>query len=145
MIQIKLQNDSKNDIPAYETPGSSGFDLRCNLARAITIQPGKRAIIPTGLHFELPEDHELQVRSRSGLAAKNGILVLNSPGTVDEDYKDEVCVILMNLGDDPFEVKPGDRIAQGIIMKVVKVEFEVVSEISRENDRGGGFGHTGVE
>lgn len=144
-MKMKIQCDSKHDAPSYATPGSSGFDLRCNLARAITLQPGKRAVIPTGLHFDIPEGYEIQVRSRSGLALKNGIFVLNSPGTIDQDYKDEVCIILMNLGEDPFEIKPGDRIAQGVMMKVEKVEFEVVPEISRENNREGGFGHTGIE
>lgn len=144
MIEIKVQNDSKNDLPVYATPGSSGFDLRANVSRATSLPPGKRAIVPTGLHFDIPEGYELQVRSRSGLAAKKGVFVLNGIGTVDSDFKDEVCVILCNLGDENFEIKPGDRIAQGVIMKVEKVELVKVSEISRENDRGGGFGSTGI-
>lgn len=145
MMKINIQNDSNNKLPAYETPGSSGFDLRANVARTTTLLPGKRAIVPTGLHFDIPEGYEIQVRPRSGLAAKFGITVLNTPGTIDADYKDEVCVILINLGDTSFEIKPGDRIAQGVIMKVEKSEFVEVSEISRENDRGGGLGHTGIE
>ena len=145
MIEVKIQNDSKNDLPVYATPGSSGFDLRANVARATMLLPGKRAIVPTGLHFDLPEGYELQVRSRSGLAFKYGVFVLNGIGTVDSDYKDEVCVILCNLGDQPLEIKPGDRIAQGVIMKVEKVSLTKVDAISRDGDRGGGFGHTGVE
>lgn len=145
MIEIKIQNDSKNELPDYATPGSSGFDLRANVARPIVLLPGKRAIIPTGLHFDIPEGYELQVRSRSGLAYKYGVFVLNGVGTVDCDFKDEVCVILCNLGDQPFEIKQGDRIAQGVIMKVEKVNITGVDVISRDGDRGGGFGHTGIE
>ena len=144
MIDIKVQNDSKNDLPIYSTPGSSGFDLRANVSRTTVIPVGKRSIIPTGLHFDIPEGYELQVRSRSGLAARNGVFVLNGIGTIDSDYKDEVCVILFNLGDSPFTIEPGDRIAQGVIMKVEKVNLLGVSEISRDGDRGGGFGSTGV-
>lgn len=145
MMEVKVQNDSKHDLPMYATPGSSGFDLRANVTRTTMLLPGKRAIIPTGLHFDIPEGYELQVRSRSGLAAKNGIFVLNSPGTVDSDYKDEVLVILFNLGDEPFEIKPGDRIAQGVICKVEKVGALVkVDQIDRNGDRGGGLGSTGV-
>lgn len=145
MIEVKIQNDSKNDLPIYATPGSSGFDLRANVARSTMLLPGKRSIVPTGLHFYLPEGYELQVRSRSGLAFKYGVFVLNGIGTVDSDFKDEVCVILCNLGDQPLEIKPGDRIAQGVIMKVEKVSLTKVDAISRDGDRGGGFGHTGVE
>ena len=145
MIEIKIQNDSKNELPDYATPGSSGFDLRANVARPIVLLPGKRAIIPTGLHFDIPEGYEVQVRSRSGLAYKYGVFVLNGIGTVDQDFKDEVCVILCNLGDQPFEIKQGDRIAQGVIMKVEKVNITGVDVISRDGDRGGGFGHTGIE
>lgn len=145
MIGVNIRNTSKNDLPTYATPGSSGFDLRANVARPTVLLPGKRAIIPTGLHFDIPEGYELQVRSRSGLAAKEGIFVLNGIGTIDSDYTDEVCVILCNLGDSPFEIKPSDRIAQGVVMKVEKIEFTEVQEINKENDRGGGFGHTGIE
>lgn len=145
MIEIKVQNCSKNDLPTYATHGSSGFDLRADVPRVTVLPPGERAVIPTGLHFEIPEGYELQVRSRSGLAVKNGIFVLNSPGTVDSDYRDEVCVILCNLGDQNFEIKPGDRIAQGVIVGVEKASLIEVSEVSREEDRGGGFGSTGIE
>lgn len=144
MMRVKIQNDSKNDLPVYATPGSAGFDLRANVARSTMLLPGKRAIVPTGLHFDIPEGYEIQVRPRSGLAAKFGVTVLNTPGTIDSDYKDEVCVILVNFGEAPFEIKPGDRIAQGILAKVEKAEFTLVPEISKENDRGGGFGHTGI-
>ena len=144
MIEVKIKNTSKNDIPAYKTDGSSGFDLSSSLARSIVVPPGKRALIPTGLYFEIPWGYEIQVRPRSGLALNHGITVLNTPGTIDADYKDEVCVILYNTGDQPFEVKPGDRIAQGVLQKVEKADFKVVQEIDKTGDRGGGFGHTGI-
>ena len=145
MIEVKVKNTSKNDLPAYATPGSSGFDLRANVSRTSNLLPGKRAIIPTGLYFDIPEGYEIQVRSRSGLAANIGVMVLNSPGTIDSDYKDEILVILCNFGEEPFEITPGARIAQGVLTKVEKVKFTKVDEISRENDRGGGIGHTGTE
>lgn len=145
MIDLEIQNNSKNDLPTYATSGSSGFDLRANVARNQLLPPGKRAIIPTGLHFKIPEGYEMQIRSRSGLAAKSGVFVLNGIGTIDSDYRDEVCVILCNLGEEPFTIKPGDRIAQGVIMKVEHVNFKCVDEVSREIDRKGGFGSTGIE
>lgn len=145
MTTIKVINKSGNPIPEYKTPGSAGFDFRANLSRSISILPGRHAIIPTGLFVEIPEGMEIQVRSRSGLAAKNGVLVLNSPGTIDSDYRDEICIILANLGDQPFEVKPGDRVAQGILAKHEKAEFVVVEKLDESTNRGGGFGHTGVE
>lgn len=145
MMKVKVINKSKYDLPEYKTPGSAGFDFHASLSKSLTILPGRRAIIPTGLFMELPKGTYLKVQSRSGLALRNGIFVLNSPGTVDSDYRDEICVILANFGDQPFEVKPGDRIAQGIISKYEVAEFEEVTELSKEEDRGGGFGHTGVE
>lgn len=144
MSKVKIINKSKYDLPEYKTPGSAGFDFHSNLARAMSIPSGRWAIIPTGIYIELPEDHELQIRSRSGLAAKQGVFVLNSPGTIDSDYKDEICIILANFSDQPFEIKPGDRIAQGVLKKYEKAEWEVVDEFTRDDDRGGGFGHTGI-
>lgn len=148
-IKIKLKNESNNPDPEYATSGSSGFDLRANLenSESIVIPVGNRAIVPTGLFFELPEDFEIQVRPRSGLAAKNGVTVLNTPGTVDADYRGEVKVILINLGGEPFEINHGDRIAQGVIASVIGkniISFNRVSEINENTDRGsGGFGSTG--
>jgi dUTP pyrophosphatase len=148
-IKIKLKNESNNPDPEYATSGSSGFDLRANLenSESIVIPVGNRAIVPTGLFFELPEGFEIQVRPRSGLAAKNGVTVLNTPGTVDADYRGEVKVILINLGGAPFEINHGDRIAQGVIASVIGkniISFNRVSEINENTDRGsGGFGSTG--
>ena len=142
---VKVVNKSAYPLPEYKTLGSAGFDLRANLQRSITIPSGRHSIIPTGLFMELPEGTELQIRPRSGLAAKNGVTVLNSPGTIDSDYRDEICIILVNFGDQPFEVNPGDRVAQGVLKKYEKAEFKVVEKLEEKNNRGGGFGSTGVE
>ena len=142
---VKIINKSKYDLPEYKTSGSAGFDFRANLARPMAILPGRRAIIPTGLFMELPEGTELQIRTRSGLAAKHGVIVLNSPGTVDSDYRDEVCIIIANLGDQIFEINPGDRIAQGVLKIYETVEFEVVEKLTEESNREGGFGSTGIK
>lgn len=146
MVVVRIKNDSKNELPKYANPGDSGFDLRANVARSTTILPGRRAIIPTGIHVDIPEGYEIQIRSRSGLAAKYGIFVLNSPGTIDAGYVDEICVILFNLGEENFTIEPGDRIAQAVLMKVEHAELEETKEdIVKDNDRGGGLGHTGVK
>jgi dUTP pyrophosphatase len=147
-IKIKLKNESNNPDPEYATSGSSGFDLRANLVDGpIKLCTGERVMVPTGLFFELPEGFEIQVRPRSGLAAKNGVTVLNTPGTVDADYRGEIKVILINLGEQPFEIFHGDRIAQGVIASVIGkniISFNRVSEINENTDRGsGGFGSTG--
>lgn len=141
---VKVINKSEYGLPEYKTPGSAGFDLRANLAGSISILPGQRRLIPTGLFMEFPKGTELQIRPRSGLAVKHGITVLNSPGTIDSDYRDEICVILINLGDQPFEINPGDRIAQGVLKAYEVAEFEAVENLS-DNSRGGGFGSTGVK
>ena len=146
MVVVRIKNDSKNELPKYANPGDSGFDLRANVARSTTILPGRRAIIPTGIHVDIPEGYEIQIRSRSGLAAKHGIFVLNSPGTIDAGYVDEICVILFNLGEENFTIEPGDRIAQAVLMKVEHAELEETKEdIVKDNNRGGGLGHTGVK
>ena len=145
-MKIRIKNDSKNELPKYASLGDSGFDLRANVARSTTILPGRRAIIPTGIHVDIPEGYEIQVRSRSGLAAKYGIFVLNSPGTIDSGYIDEICVILFNLGEENFTIEPGDRIAQAVLMKIEHAELEETKEdIVKDNNRGGGLGHTGVK
>lgn len=145
-VVVRIKNDSKNELPKYASLGDSGFDLRANVARSTTILPGRRAIIPTGIHVDIPEGYEIQIRSRSGLAAKYGIFVLNSPGTIDAGYVDEICVILFNLGEENFTIEPGDRIAQAVLMKVEHAELEETKEdIVKDNDRGGGLGHTGVK
>ena len=142
-IQIKIINNSSNPLPAYETLGSSGMDLRANLQEPVNLAPLQRALIPTGLFIELPLGYEAQVRPRSGLAIKHGITCLNSPGTVDSDYRGELKVILINLSNETFTIQHGERIAQMIIQPVIKAEWETV-EILNESKRGeGGFGHTG--
>jgi dUTP pyrophosphatase len=144
-MQIKIVNNSSNPNPSYETAHSAGMDLRANLEEPVTMQPLERAIIPTGLFIEIPEGYEAQVRPRSGLAAKSGITVLNSPGTIDADYRGEVKVILVNLSANPFVINHGDRIAQMIIARHEKAEW-VVSDNLNESERGkGGFGHTGLK
>jgi dUTP pyrophosphatase len=146
-FKINFKNESTNPDPEYATAGSSGFDLRANLENPITIPAGVREIVPTGLFFELPENFEIQVRPRSGLAAKNGVTVLNTPGTVDADYRGEVKVILINLGQEPFTINHGDRIAQAVVASVTSkniIKLNRVTEISDDTERGsGGFGSTG--
>lgn len=146
-LKIRFINKSKNQDPTYAKSGDSGFDLRANLVDDITILPGKRALIPTGLFFQIPQNFELQVRSRSGLALKNGVMVLNSPGTVDSGYRGEVGVILYNTDDTSFVVKNGDRIAQAVIAPVQTLNNSVFvkSESLDSTDRNdGGFGSSGV-
>ncbi len=141
---IRIINRSKNNLPGYETIHSAGMDLRADLEAPVTLKPLERKLIPTGLHIELPEGYEAQIRPRSGLALKHGIGIVNSPGTVDADYRGEVKVLLINFSQDDFEVNTGDRIAQMIISKHEKVEWEQV-EILNETSRGaGGYGHTGI-
>ena len=143
-MQLKIVNTSNNPLPAYETKSSAGMDLRAYLPEGpITLEPLQRGLVPTGLYMEIPEGYEGQVRPRSGLAIKSGITVLNSPGTVDADYRGQVCVILINLSDKPFTINSGDRIAQLVIARCEQVETEQV-EVLSETERGaGGFGHTG--
>lgn len=142
---MKIVNKSNNPLPEYATRGSSGMDLRAWLPKEpITMKPGERALIPTGLFIDLIRGFELQIRPRSGLALNYGITVLNTPGTIDADYKDEIKVILINLGDKDFTVNSGDRIAQMVLAKTERLYLDEVSEIDRRDDRGGGFGHTGI-
>ena len=148
-FKINFKNESNNPDPEYATAGSSGFDLRANLDSPITIPPHGVRIIPTGLYFEIPENFEIQVRPRSGLAAKNGVTVLNTPGTVDADYRGEVKVILINHSEVGFFVNHGDRIAQAVIASVIGknfINFKKVNNIDENTERGsGGFGSTGVK
>lgn len=149
-FKVNFKNDSNNPDPEYATAGSSGFDLRANLTEPIKLSPkGGFAIVPTGLFFEIPTNFEIQVRSRSGLAAKNQVCVLNSPGTVDADYRGEVKVILINHGLNEFVINHGDRIAQAVICSVIGknfVKLNKVNNIDENTERGsGGFGSTGVK
>jgi dUTP pyrophosphatase len=144
-MTINIINKSQHALPNYETIASAGMDLRANLTQAITIQPLERAIVKTGLFIELPIGYEAQVRPRSGLAAKNGVTVLNSPGTIDADYRGEIGVILVNLSNDPFVIENGERIAQLIIAKHERAEWIEVQELTETSRGAGGFGSTGVK
>ena len=142
-MDVKIINKSHHQLPTYETIQSAGMDLRANLEEPITLQPMQRCLVPTGLFMALPAGYEAQVRPRSGLAIKKGITVLNSPGTIDADYRGEVCVILINLSQEPFVINDGERIAQMVIAKYEQVTWSQV-EVLDETERGaGGFGHTG--
>jgi dUTP pyrophosphatase len=143
-VLIKIVNQSNNITPQYATPGSAGMDIRANLQTPITLQPLQREMVSTGLFIELPEGYEAQVRPRSGLANKQGITCLNSPGTVDSDYRGEIKVILINLSSKEQMIQHGDRIAQMIISKVEKAKWEVVQQLNKTQRGEGGFGHTGV-
>ncbi len=144
-MTIKIINKSQHDLPNYETIASAGMDLRANLTELVTLHPLERAIIKTGLFIELPIGYEAQVRPRSGLAAKKGITVLNSPGTVDADYRGEIGVILVNLSNETFVVENGERIAQLIIAKHERAEWDEVIELSETSRGEGGFGSTGLK
>lgn len=142
-MNVKIVNKSKHPLPKYETMASAGMDLRANLDTPVILKPLQRALVPTGIFIEIPVGYEAQVRPRSGLAIKKGVTVLNTPGTIDADYRGEVMVILVNLSSDDFVVNDGERVAQMIIAKHEKAEWVEVSELE-ESDRGaGGFGHTG--
>ena len=145
MLKIKIVNNGKQQLPEYATPQSAGMDLRANIDKPILLKSLDRALIPTGLRIALPEGYEAQIRPRSGLAIKHGITCLNTPGTIDSDYRGDVGVELVNLSREDFVVNPGERIAQMVIGKHEHVEWDVVEELD-ETERGeGGFGHTGVK
>ncbi|TSE05983.1 MULTISPECIES: dUTP diphosphatase [Aquimarina] len=144
-MQIKIINRSSHDLPHYETIASAGMDLRANITESITLQPLERTIVKTGLFIELPVGYEAQVRPRSGLAAKKGITVLNAPGTIDADYRGEVGVILVNLSNENFTIENGERVAQMVIAKHERAEWQVVEELSETSRGEGGFGSTGVK
>ena len=145
MIKIQVVNRGRQQLPQYATPLSAGMDLRANLDEPIVLQPMQRHLIPTGLHIALPAGFEAQIRPRSGLALKKGITVLNSPGTIDADYRGEVMVLLINLSNEDFVVNDGERIAQMIIARHEQAEFQLVEQLD-ETERGeGGYGHTGVK
>lgn len=144
-MKLKIVNSSDNPLPLYETVGSAGMDLRAQLQEPVMLKPLQRALIPTGLFIELPDGYEAQVRPRSGLALKKGVTVLNSPGTIDSDYRGEIKVILINLSNETTIINTGERIAQMIISKYERVQLKEVDELN-ETERGeGGFGHTGVK
>jgi dUTP pyrophosphatase len=142
-IKIKVINRSNNELPAYASPGSSGMDLRADLPESLTLAPMQRTLIPTGLFMEIPEGYEAQIRPRSGLAVKQGITCLNTPGTIDSDYRGEIKIILINLSSEPQVIHHGDRIAQMVIQKVEKATLVPGNELSFTHRNEGGFGSTG--
>lgn len=145
MIRIKVRNTSPHALPSYATPASAGMDLRANLTEAIVLQPLERRLIPTGLFFEIPEGYEVQIRPRSGLAFKHGITVLNSPGTIDADYRGEIGVLLVNLSQEPFTIENGERIAQMVVAAYTQADWTEAATLT-ETERGtGGFGSTGKQ
>ena len=142
-MQIKVINQSKHALPEYETPHSAGLDLRANLDAPVTLNSLERALIPTGLFIELPVGYEAQIRPRSGLAIKHGISLVNSPGTIDSDYRGEIKVIVINLSTEPFTIADGERICQMVIAKHERVEWNNTNELNKTLRGEGGFGHTG--
>ncbi|MDH4471429.1 MAG: dUTP diphosphatase [Fluviicola sp.] len=142
-MSISIRNQSSNELPDYATQGAAGMDIRAHLTESITLQPMERRLIPTGLFLEIPIGYEVQIRPRSGLAYKHGITVLNSPGTIDSDYRGEVGVLLINLSSEPFVIENGERVAQMVVAAHEQASWKTVSELS-DTDRGaGGFGSTG--
>lgn len=144
-MKVRIVNKSTHPCPAYATPQSAGVDLRANLSESVIIGPLERALVPTGLYIALPAGYEAQVRPRSGLAAKHGITVLNTPGTIDADYRGEIKVILVNLSNEPFEIVPGERIAQMVIARHETAEWEEVDSLDSTERGAGGFGSTGKQ
>ena len=142
---MNIINSSGNPLPAYETEGSAGMDLRAALDEPVVLTPLQRAMIPTGLRIALPQGYECQIRPRSGLAAKHGITVLNSPGTIDADYRGEIKVILVNLSNEPFTINPGERVCQMVISRYSRAEWVQVETLDETERGSGGFGHTGVK
>lgn len=145
MVQIKVVNRGHQQLPVYATPQSAGMDLRANIDAPITLHPMERRLIPTGFHIALPEGYEAQVRPRSGLALKHGLTVLNSPGTIDADYRGEVGVLLINLSQEDFVINDGERIAQMVIARHEQADFIIVEELDQTERGEGGYGHTGVK
>lgn len=144
-VTIKVVNTGNQELPKYQTPQSAGMDLRADIVETIKLKPLERKLIPTGLHIQLPDGYEAQVRPRSGLALKYGITVLNTPGTIESDFTGNIGVVLINLSDVPFTISPSDRIAQLVISPVVQAELVEVKELEETERGNGGFGHTGVK
>ena len=144
MIKIKLKTEN-SFVPSYETSGAAGMDIRAFLSESITIPPGKRALVPTGLYIELPPGYEAQIRARSGLALKHGISLVNGIGTIDSDYRGEIGILLINLGEYPFEIKNGDRIAQMVVSRYETVQWDIAENLTETSRGEGGFGHTGKQ
>ena len=145
VIEVKIINSSSNPLPEYASLGASGMDIRAFLSESVSLLPFERVLIPTGLFIELPSGYEAQIRPRSGLAIKQGITCLNSPGTIDSDYRGEIKIILINLSNENQIVNPGDRVAQMVIQKVEKISWSEVKQIDETIRNNGGFGHTGKQ
>ncbi len=143
-VKIKIIGGGNPPVPSYMSPGAAGVDLQACLSGKLTLQPGERALVPTGLAVSLPPGYEAQIRPRSGLAAGNGVTLVNSPGTIDSDYRGEIKIILINHGDEAFLVGNGDRVAQMVVCRVARARFDVVDELDGTDRGSGGFGHTGV-
>lgn len=144
-VKVQIVNTSGNELPAYATPASAGMDVRASLKEPVVIMPGCRALVPTGLRVAIPAGYEIQLRPRSGLAIRDGITLLNTPGTIDADYRGELCVILINLSDKPFTVNHADRICQMVLAEVPRIVWESVDELPETIRGEGGFGHTGTK
>lgn len=144
-MTIKIKAEKGAQLPSYQTPGAAGADIRAFLNTDIVLKSGERTLVPTGLYFEIPEGYEVQIRPRSGLAVKNGITLLNTPGTIDSDYRGEIKIIMINLGTEDFVIKNGDRIAQMVVCPVIQAVFETADDLSVTERGDGGFGHTGVK
>lgn len=142
-IKLRVVKEEGVDLPKYETEGSAGLDVRANIEKALILKPLERVLVPTGLKLAIPSGYEVQVRPRSGLALKHGISLLNTPGTIDSDYRGELKVILINLSNEAYEIQPKERIAQIVLNKVEQIDFEVVKELDETQRGAGGFGHTG--
>lgn len=145
IVKVKIINKSENPLPQYSTKSSAGMDLRANLSESVLLKPLERKLIPTGIFIELPDGYECQIRPRSGLALKSGIAVLNTPGTIDADYRGEIGIILVNLSSEPFVVNNGDRICQMVVARHSTVEWESVEVLEESERSSGGFGHTGIK
>jgi len=144
-MKIKIVNTSQHDVPEYKTISSAGMDVYANLEHPVSLQPLQRELIPTGLFIELPEGYEAQIRPRSGLCIKHGITVLNSPGTIDADYRGEIGIIVINLSDKEYTINDGERLCQMIIARHERIEWNIVEELSETGRGQGGFGHTGIK
>lgn len=144
-VTVKVVNKSKNPLPEYETSGSAGMDVRANIEEPITLGSLERKLIPTGLHVQIPEGYEIQVRPRSGLALKHGLSFCNSIGTIDSDYRGDIGLIIINLSKDEYTIQPGERLGQLVLNKVEQIQWEVVEDLSKTERGDDGFGHTGKE
>ena len=145
MVTVKVINNSNNSLPQYATIDSAGLDLRANISEPIVIKPLERKLIPTGLYISLPKGYEMQIRPRSGMAIKHGITCINTPGTIDSDYRGDIGVGLINLSNESFTVNPGDRISQGVLNKVEQINWVEVSKLDETERASGGYGHTGIK